>query len=83
LEEWEKVQEKAQALTNHIKRNKRTLQQAEERAQKKIICLLSELEVEEEEEYKRNRGYTNSNLVEAAFNFPTFLGVSDGSNQVD
>jgi hypothetical protein len=59
------------------------LKLAEERAKTKAICLIDELEGEEEEERKKNGGYTDSELAEASFDFPTFFGVTDGSNLVD
>jgi hypothetical protein len=66
-----------------IARNRKVLALAEKRAKSKAVCLLDELEEEEEKERKENGGFTEGELREASFDFSTFLGVSDGSDQVD
>jgi len=66
-----------------ISRNRKILELAEERTKSKAVCLLDELKEEEEKERKGNGGFTEGELREASFDFSTFLGISDGSDQVD
>ena len=68
---------------SRISRNRAVLELAEKRARQKTICLVQELEEEEEAERQRNGGFTNDKLAKASFDFPGFLGVTDGSNVVD
>ena len=68
---------------SRISRNRTILELAKKRAREKTICLVQELEEEEEVERQKNGSFTNDELAEASFNFPRFLGVTDGSNVVD
>ena len=66
-----------------LSRNRKVLAMAEKRAKIKAICLLDELEEEEELERKKNGGFTDGELAKASFDFPGFLSVIDGLNVVD
>ena len=66
-----------------ISRNKTVLELAKKRAREKTICLVQELEEEEEAERQKNGSFTNDELAETSFNFPSFLGIIDRSNVVD
>ena len=66
-----------------MSRNRKVLSLAETRAKTKAICLLDKLEEEEESERKKNSRFIDGELAKASFNFPSFLGVTDGLNVVD
>ena len=62
LDEMEKLMAQQQALAARIARTRRVLKLADERAKAKTICLLDELEEEEELERVRNGGMSDGEI---------------------
>jgi hypothetical protein len=75
--------EELEKLTARLSRNRKVLAMAEKRAKAKTICLLDELEEEDAKERSADAGLTLGELAEAPFDYSSFLGVTDGSDQVD
>jgi hypothetical protein len=75
LEELEKI-------TARLAKNRRILKLAEARAKAKTICLIDELEEEEELERVKNGGMTNGEVREAQATLEPWLGPP-GSSMVE
>lgn len=77
----------AQANLNRIiarlSRRRKILSFAERNAERKTICLLDELEEEEEIERKANGGLSNGEIAQANADLSSFLATADGSAPVD
>lgn len=72
--------EKAMA---RISRNRKILDLANKRAKSKAICVLEELEIEEEAERKANGGLSNGEIAEANADLASFLVAADDSAPVE
>ncbi|KIV99027.1 uncharacterized protein PV09_09253 [Verruconis gallopava] len=68
LKRLEKVSAELAEIQSRLSRNRVLLEFAEKRAKEKAICLMEELEQEEEEERARNGGLTDGELRELADN---------------
>jgi hypothetical protein len=72
LEELSKLNAMQQRLLAQLSRNRKILKIAESRAKAKAICLMDELEEEEEAERVRNGGHSDGELRELADNLAVF-----------
>ena len=69
-------------LIARIERNRKILELADRRAKSKAICVLNELEEEEEAERAANGGLSNGEIAEANADLSSLL-AADGSAPVD
>jgi hypothetical protein len=83
MEEVEKAHAAMAKAMARISRNRKVLELADKRAKSKAICVLEELEIEEEAERKANGGLSNGEIAEANADLSSLLAGADDSALVD
>ena len=68
---------KLEEITARLAKNRRVLELAEKRAKAKTICLLDELEEEEEAQRIRNGGLSDGELEELSRDFVAYNNATD------
>jgi hypothetical protein len=79
MDELEKLMERQREVAARIARKRKVLKLAEARAKAKTICLLDELEDEEESQRIRNGGMTDGELEELSRDFVAYNNTTESA----
>lgn len=79
MDELERLMERQLALAAKIARKRKVLKLAEQRAKAKTICLLDELEEEEEQQRVENGGLSNGELEELSRDFVAYSNATENA----
>jgi len=81
MDELEQLMERQREVAARIARKRKVLKLAEERAKAKTICLLDELETEEEVERVKNGGFSNGELEELSLGFVAYNNATENAGK--